>query len=146
MIREMTEAPEDLILYLRIMLAQLRRERLEVGLAEAEEQRHSGHKVRVVTGTNPEWYRELCSRYPSYRQHGRTRHHQTRISRKRIIRALERLTQCKGARSIYAEDLIELAQLERERDEEERQEYGETYEQATGACKTESEWRADDDW
>lgn len=121
---------------MNVMLHSLRRERLAVGLAEAPEARHCGHLVRVVNGQNPEWYRELCEQYPSYRKHQREKHSQTRISRKRIIKALECLVKGKGSKSWYVRDLISAAEDVREDDEEDREAYEEKYGKATGKSAT----------
>jgi len=106
-------APEELRLTLNIMLGQLKRQRLEVGLFAAEEQKHCGHKIRGVNNENPEWYKELCSRHTVNRTNKRKRygkkHHDTKISRKRIMETLGRLGAGKESKSIYAEELLELA-------------------------------------
>lgn len=107
-------APEHLRLPLRVMLAELTHERLEVALAGAPDPKHCGHRVRVVNGQNPEWYRELCSRYTVRRRNRRKRlgkkHHDTRIRRKRIIQALTTLSSGRGAKSWYADDLLRAAE------------------------------------
>ena len=95
------------------MLGQLKNQRLEVGLFAAEEQKHCGHKIRGVNNENPEWYKELCSRHTVNRTNKRKRygkkHHDTKISRKRIMETLGRLGDGKESKSIYAEELLELA-------------------------------------
>ena len=42
--------------------------RLQVSLAEAPQKNFSGHKIRVVENCNPDWYRELYSRYNHFRR------------------------------------------------------------------------------
>lgn len=122
------KAPVELIHTLKVMLGQLNHERLEVGLAAAYEAKHSGHKIRTVQNENPWWYQKLCSRHTVSRSNGRKRlgkkHHDTKISRRRIIQALTTLSSGKPARSIYAEELIELAVEQAALWEEEKEEYG----------------------
>lgn len=112
--RRTVTAPEYLRPALGAMLHSLREGRLDVGLATAPDPRHSGHRIRVVNGQNPEWYQELCSQYTVHRRNTRKRlgkkHHDTRIRRKRIIQALTTLHAGRGARSWYADDLLRAAE------------------------------------
>ena len=61
------------------MLGELMYRRLEVALAPAPDNQFTGHRVRVVSNTNPKWYSELY--YAT-----------NRVSRKRIIESLERVS------------------------------------------------------
>jgi len=124
-VRPRTTAPGSQQVTLAIMLTQLNKNRLQVGLAVAPEEAHSGHKIRVVDGTNPEWYQELCAKYLSTNRKNRKKrngkkHDDTKIKRRRIIEALTLLSQGRMSRSIYAEDLLELARDLEEEWEEER--------------------------
>ncbi|MBI4152516.1 hypothetical protein HY495_02290 [Candidatus Woesearchaeota archaeon] len=53
--------------------------RLRVTLKPADEEHYTGHKIRVVESTNPQWYRELYLA----RMH---------LKRQRSLRSLERLS------------------------------------------------------
>jgi hypothetical protein len=63
----------------KYLLRDLKENKLIVELVPAPDPKHIDHKIRVVTNSNPEWYRELFHSY----------HH---IKRKRVISALERIS------------------------------------------------------
>ena len=64
------------------LLKDLKENKLIVELIPAPDPKHIDHKIRVVTNSNPEWYKELFHSY----------HH---IKRRRVIGALERISQNK---------------------------------------------------
>lgn len=96
-----------------VMYTQLKRNRLEVRLDPAENATHHGHKVRTVQNENPWWYKELCLRHTVSRKNKRKRngkkHHDTKIRRQHILSALRKLADGSECRSLYSEELVELA-------------------------------------
>ncbi len=100
---------------------------LRVSLAPAREPQHTDHSIRVVESQNPWWYQDLCARYPSSRKDNRlgTRLQRTRVNRKHILQLLARLGRGEEVQSIYALELLALADsvLETWRNEEEER-YG----------------------
>jgi len=82
--------------------------RQEVALIPAPDQRHSGHMVRIAVSWNPDWYRDLCASYPSRRKRAR-RKSDTRVKRRSILQALRRLAAGLESRSLYAADLVAIA-------------------------------------
>lgn len=118
--------PEHLLPVLKAMLVELNSTRLEVLLVPAEDQRHCGHKVRVVESNNPWWYREICSRYPSRsKSHSRCPWKHTRVKRRRILEALEKMSADICSKSSFVDDILEVAEEELCRWEEERIEWEE---------------------
>lgn len=73
------------------LLLELRNQRLSVSLAPAPRPAHQGHMVRVVDGSNPGWYRELCQQFETVRN-GRRRL-QTKVKRKEVVRLLSNIAQ-----------------------------------------------------
>ena len=51
----------------KILQWELDHERLQVELTPAPEPMHSGHRVRTVTASNPDWYRDLVWSRTTYR-------------------------------------------------------------------------------
>jgi len=128
-------APVELRQALKVMLGQMKHERLEVGLAVAPEGQHTNHKVRTVQNQNPWWYRELCSRHTKnrtsrYKRYGK-QHHDTKIHRNRIVQALTILSSGKMAQSLYANELLAFAREQIELWKQEEEEYGEQSEATT---------------
>lgn len=118
--------PEHLLPVLKAMLVELNSTRLEVVLCPAQEARHCGHKVRTVVSRNPWWYREICSRYPSRsKSHKRCPWKHTRVKRKRILEALEKMSEGFHSHSSFEDDILEMAEDEFLRWEEERMEWEE---------------------
>lgn len=79
------------------LLYELSVQRLEVGLAEAPEQRsHRGQMVRTVMNANPKWYQRLCSKFTCARKSPTKRRghrkHDTAIKRYNVERSLERMS------------------------------------------------------
>lgn len=70
---------------------------LKVELAEAPEQKHPNHKIRVVNESNPEWYKDLYSRYShvrTYRSKKTNRERkclESKLKRRTSLNALERI-------------------------------------------------------
>jgi hypothetical protein len=91
------------------LLYELEQNSLDVVLAPSPEQRHAGHSIRAVQGRNPEWYRELCSRFQSSRNRLK-KHGDTKVKRRDIIRLLEQLAAGKDVASKYKEFLVSTAQ------------------------------------
>jgi hypothetical protein len=76
------------------MAYQLSRERLEVTLCRAPRPQFIGHKVRVVSNRNPDWYRALCAVMPAQRKVPRRRRTiDSRGLRGMTMAALERLAE-----------------------------------------------------
>jgi hypothetical protein len=118
--------PEQLMPVLRSMLVELRRTRLSVVAVPAPDPRHQGHKVRVVEEQNPWWYREICSRYPSRsKSHKANPQKHTRVKRRRILEALEKMALCQRTASSFEQDILEMAQRELDRWDEEFEEFEE---------------------
>jgi hypothetical protein len=92
---------------LEIMLGELQSERLDVVLVPAPSPRHSMHKVRVVAGRNPSWYRAHCARWPSSRRRLKTSS-DTRIRRGDTVRTLEAMLG-EGSASVYAPYFLRVA-------------------------------------
>ena len=87
----------------RILLDELDDERLTVELYPARFPKHSGHMIRVATGSNPRWYRRLaCCVSPR----GRLPHRRsTGIRRDRVAAALRRIW-CGRPRNTWWEQLV----------------------------------------
>lgn len=103
------EIPEHLVPLLDEMLYEMTEQRLEVCLVPD----HNGNEykmIRVACNRNPDWYREFCQRYPCTRRKKRTkRKDYTRINRKRTLKILEHMIRKRTSKSIYAEDLLQIA-------------------------------------
>lgn len=78
------------------MLKQLQREKLKVILVDAPRKMFEGHKIRVATNSNPEWYREL------YRNN-------KHLKRDRVIYNLTQLCNNPDQRGVLADQLREVA-------------------------------------
>lgn len=105
--------PEKLIPILDEMLMELTENRLEVCLIPSKkpETAADGGMIRAVCSKNPDWYRDLCLRYPCNRSKKRNvRKDHTRIKRACILGLLERMIKNRKTRSMYAEDLLEVAE------------------------------------
>ncbi|MCP5096246.1 MAG: hypothetical protein GY943_11895, partial [Chloroflexi bacterium] len=92
-----------------MMRDELESRRLDVVLVPCTgHMRDEGKMRRVAIERNPEWYRQLCSRYPSSRKPRprQRRHVDTLIKRKNVLRALERLANNGKPRTLYDERLI----------------------------------------
>jgi len=72
-----------------------------------------GGMIRAIMDRNPEWYRELCARYPRESRRRANPRPDTVIDRKRIVQALRGLLGT-GTRSSYAGDLLAAARELRE--------------------------------
>lgn len=105
----MTEAQKMVLIQEKAneMLDELLRHRLEVVLVAAPEEKHSGHKIRLVCDQNAKWYREFCALYSGTRKQG----HKVRtyIHRPTVVKHLSRIAQnLSGAPdSIYKRRLVE---------------------------------------
>jgi len=74
------------------MRDELKASGLDVVLVDAPQQAHAGHKVRVVQGENPTWYRDLCAEYPVRRTRPRKNlRPDTLIRPREVLRSLQRL-------------------------------------------------------
>ena len=97
------------------MLQQLKDNRLEVKVGKAHYNSESGVGIREVVSENCEWYRDLCSRYSSNRglkgsrRRNDRKKHQTKIKRQYIALLLQKLILGVGFESKYKQDLIEIA-------------------------------------
>lgn len=96
-------------IYLKIMLKELDDFYLNVKLTKASEPMFLNHKIRSVENKNPEWYQELCSKYPRNRRNRNEKYTDSYINRKRVINCLKRLIQGKFSNYKYKDDLIEIA-------------------------------------
>ena len=120
------KVPKNLIPILDEMYYELSTEQLEVCLVP--EYQHdddmSGRMIRAVTGQNPDWYKELCARYPSTRK--RRKRDDTKIKRAYTLVLLERMMRRGKSMSMYVEDLLEVAR--------EREELYQTYQKSALEC------------
>ena len=92
------------------MLSDLMEHQLVVEALPAPEQRHSGHKVRVVVDQNPQWYQDFTARYEKRRAKPRNRSKpDTRIYRSDMVRLLTNWLKHGYSRSSYAPELLEIA-------------------------------------
>lgn len=91
------------------MLCDLESNRLSVELVPAREPKHACHFVRVACGVNPLWYRNLCAAYASRRKGYRGGKFKTKIKRRGILAALERLAAGTYSKSNYVADLDKIA-------------------------------------
>jgi len=73
----------------RTLLDDLRTHKHSIGLVPAPDPKHAGHKIRVVTERNPEWYSLLAGRKGLHKRRGRNRNG---CLRKKVVRALRRLS------------------------------------------------------
>ena len=121
------KAPEHLKHALECMLHSLKTERLDVILV-SNPNASDREKIRVVQNQNPEWYRGLCNDNPSSGKWTKKySKFKTRISRKRIIEALVKLSSGEDSTSLYASELIEWSEWIVQEWEEERIKYEEQY-------------------
>lgn len=109
---------ENILIYLKIMLRELDDFYLEVKLIDAPEPMFSGHKIRSVEKTNPEWYQELCSRYPRKRRNRSDKYTDSKIKRSKLKSVLSVLINKGFSRSYYSDDLLDLAKEKYEKDKE----------------------------
>jgi len=103
------EINEDVLIYLQIMLKELDDFYLEVKLIKAPESMFSGHKIRSVEKENPEWYKELCSRYTRNRRNRSDKYTDSKIKRDDIKKILNNLINKGFSKSYYSKDILELA-------------------------------------
>lgn len=76
------------------LLHELSTQRLEVKLARAPRPQFIGHRIRVVTNHNPQWYRDMVNEAPPLRKSQRRgRKADSAGHRDRTMRALERLAE-----------------------------------------------------
>jgi len=97
---------------LQIMLAELEAHRLEVVLVPLNPRLRNyneGGCKRVCADVPPRWYRALCRDYPSSRGVRRGKP-DTRIKRKNVLRALERLVDGRGYAGKYREEFLRVAE------------------------------------
>lgn len=107
--REPVEVPEHVTHLLDEMLFELTEQRLEVCLIPAP---YGGEyrMVRAVCSMNPDWYRDLCQKFPCTRIKARSKKKDyTKIKRTNIISVLTVMVREKKSYSKYAEDLIQVA-------------------------------------
>lgn len=74
-----------------------------------EEKEKDGLKIRQVESNNPQWYSELCKRYPRKKNQNR-KCKRTIIKRERILSILNLLKNGKESKSKYAYCLKEIAE------------------------------------
>lgn len=109
---------DNILLYLKIMLRELDDFYLQVKLINAPEPMFSGHKIRAVEKANPEWYQELCSRYPRERRNRSDKYTDSKIKRKNVKICLQKIINTGFSKSYYLNDLLELAKEKYENDKE----------------------------
>jgi len=114
----------DILLYLKIMLGQLKENKIKVILIPAPDPQFSGHMIRASIESNPEWYSELCNNNPRKRKRGEIKNY-SYIKRDRIIKLLQKLINGNISRCKYTNDLIEIAKKMKIENEEKRREYEE---------------------
>lgn len=91
----------------------LQHNHLEVAVMEAPDKRHYCHRVRVVQGQNPSWYREFCTRFESQRKDKhKWKCFKTAIKRALVCSALSRLAKGVQWRRCYDRRVLELCQEE----------------------------------
>lgn len=98
----------DTLRVLQDMRYELQSSRLEVILVPRQFNNHGGCKLRAAQGTNCDWYRQLCSEFESSRRQ-KYKKFKTKIRRKNIESALDRLCSGKQSKSDYADWLIAYA-------------------------------------
>jgi hypothetical protein len=131
--------PEQLMPVLRSMYEELRRTRLSVVVVPAPDPKHQGHKIRVVDEQNPWWYREICSRYPSRsKSHKKNPQKHTRVKRRNILAVLEKMVSVQRTSSSFEQDILEMAQYELERWEEELDQFESQFKKEDQGVLTES--------
>lgn len=95
------------------MYDEMQQQFLHTILVPAPEPMHVGHMVRVVDNQNPDWYRELCAKYPSNcKSHKNRFKPDTKIKRQSVIQFL--LNPHKHKNFKYGNDLIEIAKQQLE--------------------------------
>lgn len=93
---------------LELLLADLESHQLVTVLVPCKRECNEGGMIRVNMSVNPKWYRDLCSRHPSSRGVRRGRF-DTKIRRRNIVRALERMIEDKDGGK-YGEELRRVAE------------------------------------
>lgn len=107
------ERPIDLnfeeMIKAQAMLDELRAGRHEVVLVAVPEERHSGHKMRVLASSNASWYSDFCSRFLNCRGIGRKRMKRPRtyIKKEHVDRALEKMAETGEVTTINQERLAD---------------------------------------
>lgn len=101
----------DLKPFFQLMLYDLYENRLEVEKAPNRypEKEADGVSIRAVRNRNPEWYRDICRRYPRFRRNRKDKFIDTRVERYRVIGYLERLMEGRRPNALVVDDLIETA-------------------------------------
>ncbi len=118
-------APKELIPYLNEMLYELQTQKFEAfQVPDTDKSAINGHNIWVAETHNPKWYSELIRKYPkkrntywrkSWRRVGNA---DSVIVRKDIERILTRLANEQSSTSIYADDLLEIAEDKLKKNEE----------------------------
>ena len=90
------------------MYYEMQEQFLHTVLIPAPDPMHTGHMIRVVDNTNPDWYRELCANNLSTCKSHRNRTKiDTKIKRQSVLQFL--LDPQKHQRFKYGEQLINIA-------------------------------------
>ena len=95
----------DTIRVLQDMRYELQSSRLEVILIPRHFNDHGGCKLRAAQSSNCDWYRQLCSEFESNRSK-KYKKFKTKIKRRNIESALDRLCSGEQSKSDYADWLI----------------------------------------
>ena len=103
--------------YFKIMHHELKHSKNRVILVDAEEPKHSCHRIRLRVETPPQWYLDFIHQFPSKRHlHGKRKKFDSKIKRANILRLLNRMDKTS---SKYKQNLIHIANQMLEEDEKE---------------------------
>lgn len=108
----MKPAPKRLRPYLQQLLDDLESNCLDVVKVPGRR----GGLIRLVQGTNAEWYQKLCGKYPSARAH-RYKLHDTRIKRANVRSTLRVLISGRKTPSYLVKDLLHEAESLKRQDD-----------------------------
>lgn len=94
------------------MYNELNNAHFDVILVPAPVPMFSGHKVRMVNVSNPQWYKDICSQFITCRNNVRRKyrkHVDTRVKRQDILALLKRLATGQDVNSKYKDCLLTVA-------------------------------------
>lgn len=105
------KVPDDLALYLDMMIQDMEENRLEVCLVPSRDDScaQDGGMIRAACGVNPKWYSDLCRMYPRAGTEHR-KHPRTIIKRRNVLCTLRTMRDKGRTCSKYAEYLIKVAE------------------------------------
>ena len=95
-------------LYFELMLNDLQNCFLEVTTTPGTHD-DEDRKIRAVSNQNPDWYKELCKKYPRNRRNRKSKFTDSYVKRGRIIKYLEELINGNIPNAREVDDLIEIA-------------------------------------